>query len=197
MTTTRHLERTWNAGSYARLLQELCTGRPEDCPAVRKGLQPMLAAAAMIVIRLDELSQSHHPLARVAIQAILARQGSDGGWSDPMTTALCVRALACSQGDGVAIERGIGYLARLQKDDGLWPSEPLRRLPSDPLASAFILLQLGQDERFRNAVRFDEAIAWFDSADQHLDDDTVRTWQHAHRHCARRPIPAAEAYLWS
>jgi len=199
MTTTRQMEKFWTAGQYGKLVDELLAGRPEERPAVRNALQPMLAAAALSVIRLDELAGSHQPLARGLVAALLARQGGDGGWSDPLTTALVVRALCCTHGDGLAVRRGINYLADLQKSEGLWPVEPLRRMPADATATAFVLLQLGDDERFRQAVRFEEAMAWFGSTDRHLDADASELWRHARLRCDRQSLPTAdaEAYLWS
>src|SRR5688572_3608149 len=49
--------------------------------------------SALAMIRLDELSQAHHPFYRRLLNVILTSQQSDGGWGDLLTTALCVRAL--------------------------------------------------------------------------------------------------------
>jgi hypothetical protein len=35
-------------------------------------------------------------------------------------------------------------------------------MPADPAASLFTLYQLGDKDRFREAVRFSEAVAWFE-----------------------------------
>src|SRR4029077_1477677 len=121
------------------------------------------AAAALAVIRLDELSQSYLPLYSRLIRAILCQQQEDGGWGDLPTTALCLRALLAGNGDGVAIERGLDYLASLQKDEGIWPAAPIRRLPEDARVSLFILYQLGDHPRFRESVDFSRAVSWFEA----------------------------------
>src|SRR2546428_386722 len=83
-------------------------------------------------------------------RALLAAQNvNDGGWGDPVVTALCVRALLCGRGNGPSIDFGLRYLANLQKTEGVWPAGPIRRLPADPAASAFVLFQLGDRPHFR------------------------------------------------
>src|SRR5205085_2647205 len=61
----------------------------------------------------------------------------------------------------VIIENGLSYLANLQKEDGIWPHGPMRRMPGDAVASLFILYQLGESCRFRAAIRFNDALGWF------------------------------------
>jgi hypothetical protein len=161
MMTVRHIERLWTTRAYDRLLDELLANRPEaefrrKLPASRG-----MVAAAMAMIRLDELSQTDAPVYRIMLQTILAAQESDGGWGDLVTTAWCLRALTLDQGRGTVVERGMDYLALLQRDEGLWPAIPIRRLPADPFVSAFILYQLGDIAQFRQRVRFDDAVNWF------------------------------------
>ena len=108
-----------------------------------------------------------------------------------MTTALCVRALLCGGGQGAAVERGLHYLATLQKPEGIWPREPLRRMPADAFASAFILMQLGERDAFRRAVRFDDAIDFFTANAPAMDPDARRLWTHAAVRCrvhSSRPL---------
>jgi hypothetical protein len=88
-----------------------------------------------------------------------------------------------SRGNGLAIERGLDYLAGLQKDDGLWPAGPIRRMAADPAASAFVLYQLGDKPVFRDAVRFEEAVQWFESRLKRLDRDAKDWWQLARMKC--------------
>ena len=183
MITIRQIERAWTARTYEKLFRELVAARPEAAFRFELEQGRAIPAAAMAVIRLDELSQSHVPLAGTLVRALLAGQEKDGGWGDVMTTALCLRALLCSTGDGVAIERGLQYLANLQKAEGVWPAVPLRRMPADGYASAFVLYELGDNARFRGAVRFDDAVEWFEAHEPALDPETRRLWSRARHRC--------------
>src|SRR5687768_14334307 len=106
MITVRQIERTWNAKEYDRLVRELLGGRPEARYRFEMELTRAPLAAALAVIRLDELAQGYVPLYSRLVRALLSTQEADGGWGDPATTALCCRALACGNGNGLAIDRG-------------------------------------------------------------------------------------------
>jgi hypothetical protein len=110
------------------------------------------------------------------VKSIIAAQEADGGWADLVATALCLRALLCGNGGGQAIDRGLKYLANLQKAQGIWPNVPLRRMPADPYVSALILYQLGDQAKFRQAVHLQDAAAWFAANDSILDDETRALW---------------------
>ena len=194
MITWKQIERQWQAGDYGKLLGELTVGRPEASPRMQTSLGRALPAAAMAVIRMDELSQNYLPICAKMTRTVLASQEIDGGWGDPMTTALCVRALLVGNGHGLAIERGMQYLANLQKEEGIWPRIPIRRMEADAYTSAFILFHLGDVEIFRNMVQFDAAVGWFKQHEQELDADTRKLWQRAQLKCqgARQ-----RAFVWS
>jgi hypothetical protein len=160
MMTMRQIERFWSAKSYARLSQELLAAR-QEAEFQLEGVDRPCFVAALAMIRMDELSQSYVPLFSALVRVVVGAQERDGGWGDPATTSLCVRALLVDRGEGVAIDAGLRYLANLQKEEGIWPSGPLRRMPADPAASLFVLYQLGDNARFRQAVRFADATAWF------------------------------------
>jgi hypothetical protein len=182
MQTVRHIQRLWDARKHQQLLHLLIGNRPEN--SVR--LEPAstcIPAAAMGAIRLDELNQSHVPLYTTFVKTLVATQEKDGGWGDPMTTALCLRALMAGKGAGLAIERGLVYLANLQKTEGIWPKIPIRRTPVEPLGSAFVLYQLGEDARFRAAVRFEDAVNWFETHESTLDAEIRRLWDRASLRC--------------
>jgi hypothetical protein len=183
MITVRQIERAWSARTYEKLFLELSFGRAESVFRLDRDAARACPAAAMSVIRLDELSQSHVPLCGKLLRAILAAQDTDGGWGDAMTTALCVRALSCSQGDGVAIQRGLAYLSNLQKAEGIWPAVPLRRMPADALVSAFVLYELAGFDRFREAVRFEAAVHWFEQNEPKLDAQSQDLWRRARHRC--------------
>jgi hypothetical protein len=189
MITVRQIERAWIAQTYEKLFRELVAARPEASFRFEHEQGRAIPAAAMAVIRLDELSQSHVPLCGKLLRALLAAQEADGGWGDVMTTALCLRALLCSNGDGVAIERGLGYLVNLQKSEGVWPAVPLRRMPADGYVSAFVLYELADHARFRDSVRFGDAVRWFEENEPTLDPEARRLWDRA-RHRCRVHLPA-------
>jgi hypothetical protein len=189
MQTARQIERFWSAKQYDRLAREVLAARVEASHRLTDELSRNVPAAALALIRLDELNQSHHPLTQKLIHCILSAQESDGGWGDPLVTALCLRALLCSRGQGVAIERGLTYLADLQKTEGAWPSVPIRRTTEDAFVSAFILFQLADNLAFRAAVRFDAAVNWFVQNEPKMDEDTRRLWRRASLRC-RLALPA-------
>lgn len=197
MITVRQLERLWQEGAWQRIVRLCMETRPEESPRLSMALSQTAAAAAAAFIRLDELSQTHAPFCSRMIRAILAAQEADGGWADPLTTALCLRALMTSHGSGLAIERGLAYLASLQKSEGIWPKIPVRRLPADAFVSAFVLFELGEDLRFQQAVRFSDAIRWFEQHHAELDPETTRLWRTISlRRRTTTPVPAAGS-LWS
>lgn len=184
MMTVGHMQRLWNSGKYARLLDELIALRVEALAAAELAQRPYAAAAALALVRLDELNQPHAALCPTLLRAILAQQESDGGWGDVAVTALCLRALSLWHGHGLAIQRGMNYLAQLQQPAGIWPKIPIRRMAADPLLSAFVLLQLGDHEPFRAAVDFPAAVDWFDSHGPDIDPAAKTLWDHARPRCA-------------
>ena len=195
MMTTRHIERLFSDHQHRKLYRDLIVGRPEATFALEPVLARVVPIAALGMIRLDELGQNTCAVYRRLLSVVLTAQQVDGGWGDPMVTAICVRALLCGGGSGAAVARGLAYLAALQQPRGSWPREPLRRMPSDAFASAFILLQLGDRAPFRQAVRFDDAVAWFADNEnlRQCDADARRLWSHAALRCRARgyqPVPA-------
>ena len=199
MMTVRQIERLWGSKGYAKLLDELLSARPEGELASRFKSSPAIAAAAMAMIRLDELDQAHVSLYGDLLRLVLARQDADGGWGEPVLTALCVRALSGGRGEGIAIERGLKYLASLQQDAGIWPGGPLRRMPADAYASAAILSQLGDHSGFREAVRVADAMRWFETHESSFDTATRALWSRARLRCRMHALRASRqlAVSWS
>ena len=188
MMTVKHLERQWNAGHYSKLLVELLEARPEASFEFDSNASQAARVAALGVIRLEELDQSHTSLAATLVRTLLSMQEADGGWGDPAMTALCLRALFCSKGAGGAIDRGLAYLANLQQPGGIWPLVPLRRMPADAATSAFIISQLAPQPRFRMAVRLDDADAWFDQHRSSIGADALRAWDRARARCGGKHV---------
>jgi hypothetical protein len=183
MITVKQIERAWNARQYERMYRDLIAFRPEATLHLQFESGWSAPAAAMAMIRMDELCQGHVPLFGKLLRTLIATQQADGGWGDVTTTAICLRALLCGNGHGESIDRGMAFLANLQKSNGLWPQLAHRRLPEDSQASAAVLLYLGQYPAFQSAVRFDEATAWFENNETFLDTSTREIWRRASRRC--------------
>ena len=197
MITVRQIERLWTAKTYRKLVAELMSARPEASVRLETALGRAVPAAALALIRLDELAQAHNPLSRKLLNVLLVGQELDGGWGDPLTTALCLRALFCGHGQGEAVQRALGYLANMQKTEGIWPREPLRRMSADAFTSAFILMQLGDHPLFREAVRLTDALDWFAHNAATLDPETAKLWDKASLRCRARTVDAAHLAVWS
>jgi hypothetical protein len=195
MMTVRQIERHWGSRSYDRLFNELLTARPEA--ALRLGVDTTrpVCAAALGVIRLDELSQSHAAIGSTLLRVIIAAQQADGGWGDLVTSALCLRALLTSDGNGAAVQEGLEYLANLQKPEGIWPNIPIRRMPADPYVSALILYELAGQPGVASVVRLDDAVEWFEKNQDILDSETRQLWSRAKLKC--RVVRRPEAMIWS
>jgi hypothetical protein len=198
MVTVRQLEKLWDARKYAKMLDELIAPRIEAIAVAELQQSPCAAAAALALIRLDELHQAHALLCTRLIQNLISLQQADGGWGDVAITALCIRALSLQNGRGYCIERGLTYLADLQQPAGIWPKIPLRRMPADALVSAFVLLQLADLEPFRQIVDADAAFAWFETNRWALDPAAKSIWDHARlRAPAYHTTPARAESVWS
>ena len=188
MLTVRQIERVFAAKDYSRLLHDLTSHRADalirwDARAGRATL-----AAAMAAVRLDELNQAHHPYCGKLIQTVLSGQEADGGWGDPVTTALCLRALLANRGDGVVIDRGLDYLAALQQEEMSFPAGPFRRMPADPHATAAVLYLLAEHSAFWAKVHAADAANWLDRRAQagQLDPATRVLWRHGSLRCRLR-----------
>jgi len=179
MMTVRQIEKRWDARQYQKLLDELVAARPEAVAMTRLDGGVAVAAAALAVVRLSELNQSDAPIARQHLRTVLAAQEADGGWGEPLLSAVCLRALLLDAGAGTAVDAAIAYLANLQQSDGPWPRIPIRRMPADSFTTAFILFHLADHPQFRRSVNIPAALSWMSRQESHLDDDTRHLWLHA------------------
>jgi hypothetical protein len=196
MITVRQLERLWQEKAFARMSALLLEMRPETSLRLAQELARSTPVAALAIIRLDELSQSYTPFCGRMLRTILAAQEADGGWGDGLTTALCIRALSCSGGDGQAITRGLEYLANLQREDGSWPRVPIRRLPGDAFTTAVVLFYLSNNPNFRETVHFGEAVAWLSEQEHGHDIETTRLCRRLHLRMPQR-ASAEPSLNWS
>jgi hypothetical protein len=189
MMTVRQIERLWTARSYEKLAEVLLRNRWEGAFGQRVRSVSAIVAAALALIRLDELGQSDAPVFAKLVRTLLATQECDGGWGDVTATAWALRALLIDGGGGAAVDRGMAYLAGLQKSEGIWPNIPIRRTPADPFVSAFILFLLGDSGEFRRRVRFADAMEWFGVNSGRLDVDGRAMWQRAQLRCRPASLP--------
>lgn len=176
MLTLRQIEKWWTAKAYTRLLDELCAGRAEGVNGIRDLLdgspdKASVAAAAMTIIRAEELRQSAHPHVGKMVRLLLDRQDRLGGWgekgpggtlaTDSVITALAARGLAQS-GTGPAVDNALTRLADLQNQDGEWsaaatPGDETGGL-TDMAVTAFVLYQLATIRRPAAALLIDTAL---------------------------------------
>ena len=190
MTTVKQIERAWSAKQHERLFCALVACRPEGRYKAEFDSGWTVPAATMGILWLDDMGQAYVPLYGQLLRALLAGQQADGGWGDLVTTSLALRALMLSHGHGIAIDRGLAFLANLQKSEGIWPKVPLRRMPEDAQVSAIVLCQLGDRSEFQSAVRFDAAVAWFEQNEVTLEPATRELWRRAARRCRLVPDQA-------
>lgn len=191
MITIRQIERLWKDKKFKRLMRDCTAARPEASLRLETDLANRLAAAAMAVVRLDELNRQTAPVFDLLLAAVLSGQEADGGWGDAPTTALCLRALAIAGGPVEAIGRGIEFVHNLQREEGLWPAGPLKWVPGDPYLTAFALLHLTADARLRGFVdrlNLDAAADWLDFNPGRLDAETGRLWGRVGSRCRVRQV---------
>ena len=196
MITLRQLERLWQEKAFARMSTLLLEMRPESSLRLAQELARPVSIAALAIVRLDELAQSHTAFSSRMIRTILAAQEQDGGFGDALSTALCIRALSCCNGHGSAIERALKYLGTLQKEEGSWPRIPLRRFGGDGFVTAMILYHLGEDEKFIQATRAEAALDWLCAHEAELDAETKRILRTLRLRVAQAPL-AEPSFAWS
>ena len=186
MMTIRQIERLWTTRCYRKLLDELLSNRWEGEYGGRLVGSPALLAAAVSMIRLDELNQSSAPIFAQLLRTIVAAQESDGGWGDLAVTAMCLRALLLDRGSGSAVQRGMEYLGVLQQSQGSWPVIPIRRMSADPFTTAFIAIELGDNADFRRIVRWTDVINWL--AMEGANEECRGLWERIRIRCRLRPM---------
>lgn len=191
MFTVRQIERLYVARDFSRLLHDLTSHRADALIRWEERANRAILAAAMAAARFDELSQAHHPYCGKLLRIVLEAQDADGGWGDPLSTALCLRALMGSKGDGEAVQRGLAYLAAIQQDEGSFPAGPFRRMAADGHTTAAVLYLLAEYPVFNEAVRTADAAEWLNRQLQTLNDATRILWRHGSLRCRMRSSIAA------
>jgi len=167
--------------------------RPEASGRLAAELSHALPAAAMVVIRLDELNQSHLPLCRRMIRTILAPKRPTGDWRRDDHGHLPSR-FALRQWRRRGHHPRAQYLAALQKPEGAWPRFPSAGSPPDAFVSAFVLFHLIDQRCFQSAVNIDSALNWFHQNAAQLDPETSKLWRSIQlKRIARAAAPALAA----
>ena len=178
MITIRQIERLWAAKLYRRLVRDCTAARPEASLRLEADLAGRCTAAAVAMVRLEELNRRPAPVFDLLRRAVVAGQSADGGWGDAASTAMCLRALSVAGDAAAAVERGIGYLHNLQRDDGLWHA--------DPYLTALALLHLTADSRLRERcddLHLHAAADWLDFHPAKLDAEARRLWSRTSVRC--------------
>jgi hypothetical protein len=163
MTTARQIQKLWQTNDYKRLVRLCLEARADALEPILPMLSGPVGSAALALIRLTELSPFPTPMHAGLAQVLANHQRENGGWGDPVLTAVAVRALLSAELQRDRASAGISHLGRLQRDDGLWPAGESTRLPGDPVVTLFVLLQLGVEAAFRFVTRVDRAIEAIDA----------------------------------
>ncbi|HMO25672.1 MAG TPA: hypothetical protein PKB10_05335 [Tepidisphaeraceae bacterium] len=163
MTTARQIQKLWQTHDYKRLARLCLEARADALEPVIPTLACPVGAAALALLRLTELSPFPTPMHAGLAQVLANHQHNDGGWGEPVLTAIAVRALLLADLQRDRASAGMANLGRLQRDDGLWPGGGTHRLPGDPVVTLFVLLQLGTESAFRFVTRIDRAIEAIDT----------------------------------
>lgn len=172
-------------------------------------LQSPVAAVALGLRRLCELTYGLTSLARDMADALLHWQRADGSFDgDPLATAAAIAAFSrwlqdpAMTDDGriaAAHQRALAALAHMQADDSLFSSPDDRSWHDRTLTAAFIVLLLGADAGFRASVRYAELMTWFEQHRGRMDAASRDLWRLAraqstgrsHTHTPRHPAVAA------
>lgn len=168
MTSVRQIDGLWSEGRTRQLVTELTRFRP-DFPAsmIDSVSSSPVVAAALAMVRLQELDQTLLASYEGLKRKLLASQAADGSFGSIPITVLACRALLAEPTGAEALRKGLEYLGLIQREDGGFPVDELRRLPSDLLATALCIYHLSRDDRAKRALRFEAAGRWL--ADHRMD----------------------------
>ncbi len=163
-----------------------------------------VCATGLALRRLTELTWRATDLTDELVDFLLTHQQADGTWrGEPLATAVALAGLhrAAEQFAAVpervemiaaARRRGLAALAAMQTEDGLFEMGEGTENGRRACTAAYICSLLTADAAFREAVRFDELMAWFDRHARQLDGDT-RTLVHLAQLDQSSTVPASRA----
>ncbi len=211
MLSVHQIERQFRARHFESLLRGVAPiGIDWPLPLqIRLGSQPV-AAMALALKRVIELTYGPTALSRELTQAIIDQQNADGSFGDsgirgplgdPLATAAVIAALSALAHEhasaphpeaAVALERALAALANFQADDGLFHCPADRTDDDRALGSIFILTLLAGDDDFRQAVRLADLMNWCDEHAGNLDREAAKLWRMA---CIDAPASLRPARL--
>lgn len=214
MLSINLIQRHFEAHEHERLLRGLTdNGLPLPLPLRARLGQGPVAALALGLRRLAELTYGPTPLSRDMTAALLSHQRADGtfapsqaaaGDADPLATAAAVAAMGQILQDHPAAaeaplvqahERALAALACLQDEDGLFRCPDDRTREDRALTGAFVLYLLARDAGFRAAVRWADLVRWYEEHADTLDGPTAELYRLAclTEPASDRPTPAVAA----
>ena len=206
MLSIHMIERLFDGGSFDRLLNAVAANGLELPLPLRVRLsQAPAGAVALGLRRVVELTYGPTALSGRMTRFLLDVQHADGSFGDdPAITAAAAAALgrllaeqppAPALAVAQARQTALAALAAMQADDGLFDVGIERSLEDRALTAAFVLLLLGGDETFHQAVRSAELCRWFEQRHGRLDRLTERLWRmsRAETRVPRRPNAAVAA----
>jgi len=168
MTTIRQINGLWSEGRTRQLVAELTRYRPDFPPTLIDALASNpLAAAALAMIRLQELDQTLLATYDGLKRKLLDAQENDGSFGSIAVTVLACRALLTEASASESLRKGLEYLSLTQREDGGFPIDAPRRLPADLMNTALCIYHLSRDDRAKRALRFEAAGRWL--ADHRMD----------------------------
>lgn len=190
MLSVNHIQKHFETGRLEALMDAVAdNGLELPLPLRIRLTQVPATSVAMGLRRLVELTYGPTTLSRSMTRYLLEAQEADGSFAhDPLATAAAVSALTKLQFEhrnagepevALARERGLAALAAMQAEDGLFNgAHGADRTEQDrALGAAFVLFLLAGDDEFRRTVRFADALTWFESRADSLDEDTNRLWR--------------------
>lgn len=168
MTSVRQIDGLWSEGRTRQLVTELTRFRPDFPASLIDSLSSSaVVAAALAMMRLQELDQTLFASYEGLERKLLASQAEDGSFGSIPVTALACRALLVEPTSSEALRKGLEYLGSMQREDGSFPIDSPRRLPGDLLTTALCIYHLSRDDRAKRALRFELAGRWL--ADHRMD----------------------------
>jgi hypothetical protein len=161
MLTSKQIERLWQQHDFRKLVVMLTAGRAEfPADVVAEFAEHPVAAASLAIIRLNELHQARSPVVQRLIEFIIGQRDPDLLWGNLTLSCVAIRALLANSTTITQAQRSLAVMAPMQKEDGSFPAQPIRRLSGDPATTALVVALLGNDESFVAAVDINNALVW-------------------------------------
>jgi hypothetical protein len=197
MLTEGLIRRRCKQQDHDRLVQDLVrNGLPVPVGLWSRLAAGSVAAPALALRRLTELTYAPTPASRAIAGDLLVRQDEGGAWDgDPLATACAVAALdrlvRAGRPDAALIaarDQAIAALLAMQADDGSFAAPNAPATADRLTSSTFILYLLADCAAFTNAVRLEAMLSFIARGVAGADEATQELWQMAR--LVLRPMPA-------